>query len=216
MEQLEPKFIEVLNYLFPGLLCAWVYFGLTGFPRPQAVERIIQALIFTGIVQGCVYVEGWIAEYASRFVLWGPWNHDVAAWITALAVGFQFARWAMTDKLFGWLRTAKITQQMSYPTVWYGAFQDEVDSWVTLHLEDGRRISGWPSEWSPSPEKGFVKLSLASWEASEENQEAIPLTIVSSVLIRVDTIKWVEFFPYSENADDATNPEPAAASPVIG
>ena len=42
--------IEVLNFLVPGFIAAAVYYGLTSAGKPNTFERLIQALIFTIII----------------------------------------------------------------------------------------------------------------------------------------------------------------------
>ena len=42
--------IEILNFLVPGFIAAAVYYGLTSAGKPNTFERLIQALIFTIII----------------------------------------------------------------------------------------------------------------------------------------------------------------------
>lgn len=44
--------VRVLAFLLPGFVAAAVFYSLTSHPRPSQFERVIQALVFTAIVQG--------------------------------------------------------------------------------------------------------------------------------------------------------------------
>ena len=46
--------INVLAFLLPGFVAAAIYYSLTSHPKPGAFERLIQALIFTAVIQAVV------------------------------------------------------------------------------------------------------------------------------------------------------------------
>ena len=64
--------IEVLNFLVPGFVAAAVYFGLTSAPKPNTFERLIQALIFTIIVQALTSVGMLYGLFDDE--KWLPWT----------------------------------------------------------------------------------------------------------------------------------------------
>jgi len=47
--------IALLQYLLPGFLAAWIFYGLTSYAKPSNFERVIQALIFTLFIQGMMF-----------------------------------------------------------------------------------------------------------------------------------------------------------------
>ena len=56
MDLPSSEIVKVIYALLPGFLTAWVFYGLTAHPRQGTFERVVQALIFTGIVQAIVLV----------------------------------------------------------------------------------------------------------------------------------------------------------------
>ncbi len=53
---ISKEIISVIQSLLPGFLTAWVFYGLTAHRHKDAFERVVQALIFTTIIQGFVVV----------------------------------------------------------------------------------------------------------------------------------------------------------------
>ena len=67
------EIVGVVSYLLPGFLAAWVFFGLTSHPKQTPFERVVQALIFTAIVQGLNAVVRW--SYPQQtYLAFGEWN----------------------------------------------------------------------------------------------------------------------------------------------
>lgn len=50
-EEMSKEVVLVLVYLLPGFLAAWVFYGLTSHPKPSQFERVVQAVIFTFVIQ---------------------------------------------------------------------------------------------------------------------------------------------------------------------
>jgi hypothetical protein len=125
MEGLGKDAIQLLQYLLPGFLAAWVFYGLTPYRLPAQFERVIQALIFTLIIQAVVYPEKMLLDRLGR-----PWalsisdeaSHLVASAITALLVGCVFSLCANHDLFHALAGRLKITTETSYPSQWYSAF----------------------------------------------------------------------------------------------
>lgn len=192
MENLASDVIALLRYLLPGFLTAWIFYGFTSYPKPSQFERIVQALIFTLIVQALVYcVKITLVLIGNVFVL-GSWTSDsnlVASTIVAALMGFVIAYFSNTDKFHALARRIGVTKETSFPSEWYGVFSSKI-TFIVLHLCDERRIYGWPIEWPSEPGKGHFSLQQVSWLDGEKN---IPLSGVDSVLIKGEDVKWVEF-----------------------
>ena len=62
---------------------------------------------------------------------------------------------------------------------------------MVLHLNDERRIYGWPMEWPTEPNKGHFVLREASWLLEDNTQ--VPLEGVESILIDASSVELVEF-----------------------
>ena len=63
---MEGALLAQFQYLLAGFVAAWVFYGLTPYKRPTPFERIVQALVYTAVVQ--LLTTG-ITD-AARFVGW--------------------------------------------------------------------------------------------------------------------------------------------------
>lgn len=198
METFAKDFVTLFQYLLPGFVTAWILYSLTSYAKPSQFERVVQALIFTILVQGFVYLIKkslfLIGNIWSLFV----WNsHSDLIWsiVVAVLLGIVFSYFANNDKVHEKLRDFGVTRETSYPSEWFGAFLKNV-TYVVLHLEGERRLYGWPKEWPSEPDKGHFVLVQPSWlneEAKHEEDKQIILTGVSSIMVDAKDVKMVEF-----------------------
>lgn len=196
--------IDVLAYLLPGFVAAAIVYALTPAIRPAPFERVVQALIYTIVIQAFVVLArvGLVAV-ASRCCVVGAWNGDVAlVWSISLAILVGLATaWANnTDCIHALLRRGGITHQTSFSSEWYGAFAQN-KGYVVLHLTGQRRLYGWAEEWPSTPAKGHFVMSQAEWLAEGGN---IPLPRVERILIRAEDVEMVEMMR-SDNATTEDN-----------
>src|SRR5438876_3400762 len=117
--------IDVLAYLLPGFVTAAIVYNLTPAPRPIPFERVVQALIFTIVVQVFVVAaKAGLLWAGTHVTVVGLWTKDLQlVWSVVLAVilGLVVTYVANTDRLHAALRRLGITQQTSYSSEWYGA-----------------------------------------------------------------------------------------------
>ncbi len=193
MEWASSELLTVLRFLLPGLVSAWVFYGLTAYPRPSEFERIVQALIFTAIVQGLTLVVAWAVPAASRErgleIIWSAGFNDVTALVIAVVFGMFAARFANNDWLHYILRASKFTQNTSYSSEWIGAFAEH-QGYVVLHISGERRLYGWPDEWPNDPTTGHFSISEGEWLT--ENDPVL-LENVENILVPVGEVSFVEF-----------------------
>lgn len=127
MENFAKDFIAVLQYLLPGFVSAWVFYGLTSYSKPSQFERVVEAMIFTLFTQATLifveYVLTLIGGYWS-LALWGNSSHLIWSIIIALIYGVVFSYFANNDRLHKTLRAIKVTHQGSFPSEWFKAFLD--------------------------------------------------------------------------------------------
>lgn len=183
--------IDVLTYLLPGFVTAAIVHNLTPAPRPIPFERVVQALIFTLVVQVLVVAARAGCLFVGSFLSVGPWTENVRLiWSTVLAVvlGLGVANLLNTDRLHTILRRAGITHQTSYSSEWYGALCQNC-GFVVLHLTGERRLYGWPEEWPSGPGAGHFVMALAEWL---DGDTRIPLVGVQRILIRAVDVEMVE------------------------
>jgi hypothetical protein len=186
------EFVAAITYLLPGFLAAWVFLGLTAHPRREPFERVVQAIIFTGVVHALNYGVEWTLGEATAWVTLGAWTHEVATcWlvVNALFVGILFSVFANYGWLHTLLQTVQFTKRTSFPSEWFSAFNRD-KRYVVLHLEGDRRIHGWPEEWPDSGESGHFVLCDASWML--DNNEMVPIYADEQLIIPVSTVKMVE------------------------
>lgn len=192
MDTLAADFITLLRYLLPGFLAAWVFYGFTSFQKPSQFERVIQALIFTLIVQVFVFLARESLDWIGQFWLIGVWTDDielVVSVVIAIILGTVFAYFANNDSFHKFARTLGVTRETSYSSEWFGEFSKNV-TYVVLHLPGQRRLYGWPREWPSTPNKGHFAINQAVWLTDDGST---PLLEVDTILIAAEDVEMVEF-----------------------
>ncbi|MCG8038562.1 MAG: DUF6338 family protein [Candidatus Thiodiazotropha taylori] len=192
-EEITKEAIQFLGYLLPGFLAAWVFYGLTSHSKPSQFERVVQALIFTFIIQ--VFIPGakWLLEVVGKYIPLGSWDNaaeGLTSFFLALVFGAVLAYLANNDTIHKWLRKIGFTTRTSHPSEWFYVLSDKV-MFVILHLNDGRRLYGWPKEWPIESDKGQFYIMMPSWIQADGNQ--IDLPQLDGILINAVDVKWVEF-----------------------
>ena len=184
MDNLSTELIAALHFLLPGFISAWIFHALTSYPKQSQFERVVQALIFTVIIQSIVFL-------LSYFPIVNTGKLElIFSLIIATVLGLFLAYFTNNDKLHKILRRLKITKETSYASEWFSAFSEHV-TYIVIHLKDGRRILGWPIEWPTEPNNGHFLLTDASW--LDDHNEEIALEDVESILINSSDVELVEF-----------------------
>lgn len=216
MEAIGQEVITLLRYLLPGFLAAWVYYGLTSFALPLQFERVVQALIFTLLVQPLVFIIEASTIWIGRWQSAGPWNEKselLCSVISAFVLGAMFAAFANNDKFHKLMRALNITRETSYPSEWYGAFSNHI-TYIIINLNNGMRIYGWPTEWPSQAGAGYFLLEQTSWLDDENNE--IPMPTVSHMLIPAADVALVQFMDLNWRKDNVKEGvQPAAAASTI-
>ncbi|MBK5351520.1 hypothetical protein JFU37_03130 [Pseudomonas sp. TH41] len=193
MDDLVKEVIPLLQYLIPGFLAAWIFYSLTAFKRPDTFGQIVQALIFTFVIQSLVVGLGALllltGEHFFSVGLWDKKSETLWSAMIAVVLGFLSYHVASNDKLHSLLRRLKITRQNSFPCEWYGAFSSR-RGFVILNLIDGKRLFGWPTAWPSEPEKGQFVLEFPHWI---DNEGKSLTSRVGVVVIDVSKVQLVEF-----------------------
>ena len=181
--------LELLQYVFAGLVASWVFYGLTTYKRPTPFERLVQALIYTAVVQLTagfivnVAGEGWWAKAAD--ISAGEENLIASPLLVltlALALGFILAvaannnfphkhlikfppNWWWTKWLW------KITSKSLYGNNLSHAFETR-NEYVVLTMKNGRRIFGWPELWPDHPHEDYFLLLNYEWLLQETDGDS--------------------------------------------
>jgi len=194
-EELGTETVALLAYLLPGFLAAMVFYGFTSHPKPGQFERVIQALVLTFLVQAGLPLVRWPLELVGSYWPLREWDASSDALVSAglaILLGGVLAHFANTDKAYAWLRRRGLTSRTSHPSEWYCVLSQKV-MFVILHLDDGRRLYGWPKEWPIEPDKGQFYIMLPCWIKEDETQVDLPE--LDGILIHAKNVRWVEFRP---------------------
>lgn len=215
MDSISQNVVIILQYLLPGFLAAWIFYGFTSYPKPSQFERVIQALIFTFIIQVAVLIEK--ATCLKIGVYWnvGNWSEHydiICSTINAIFLGTLFSYYANNDKFHKLIRKIGISKETSFPSEWFGTFSKNV-TYIVLHLKDERRLYGWPIEWPSVPDNGHFLLVEASWLVDSKET---PIKGVESILIDVNDVRWVEFMEKTWKVQNGKERIKSTASETVG
>jgi Family of unknown function (DUF6338) len=195
--------IDKVNDLFPILL-----FLLPGFVSVGVIEvlcvknpkdvfgRVVEALIFTMLnLAGFLACRALLEKIPrvkfdhAQFIT--PGNVSLMA-LCAAVIGVTVAAEINNGWLLGVLNNRfHLTRKTSMPSTWNETWS-HARKFVVVHLDDGRRIYGWPTFYSDSPEERALFLEDASW-LDDDNRlinEAAPISVL---LDKHTGIKLVEF-----------------------
>ena len=193
MPELSKETAALLHYLLPGLLAAWVFYGLTSHVKPSQFERVIQALIFTFLVQAILPVVRWSLEFLGAWLPIRPWDsaaETLASAFMAALLGASLAYLTNKDSFHKWIRSKGFTTRASHPSEWHGVLSER-RNYVVLHLADERRLSGYPQIWPSEPENGHFFIVQPAW-LSETGVQSL-LSGIEGLLINAKDVKWIEF-----------------------
>ncbi len=211
MQNVSRDIIEILQYLLPGFVCAWVYYGLTSHKKPSEFERVVQALIFTLMIQSLVFIESMALFCIGKHtIILGSWSTKVElvnVTVLAIVFGGTMAFFVNNDILHGIARKLRVTQETSFPSNWFHAFCTHRTPYIVLHLVDERRVYGLPYEWPSDPAEGHFVITNPFWltdntdliDGKEDRSEMRKMSGVESILINVKDVKWVEFMEATES-----------------
>ena len=192
---MSTEIISVLLFLLPGFVAAGVFHSLTAHLKSNTFERVIQALIFTFIIQVSVWLLPWFEGPIFSVEPKDVDNHRIAmSVVVAVLFGLGWSGIVNNDLLHRWFRSIRFTKENSYPSEWYSAFSRHEECWIILHLKDQRRIYGWSTEWPGQPDSGHFLIEEGAWliDKSEPMRE-----IPGPILIPASEVNMVEFVPQS-------------------
>lgn len=185
--------VDLLTFLLPGFVAAAIVHNLTPTPRPSPFERVVQALIFTVILQaGTGSIEQIASTVGGRFSGLAAFIGEARPTISlaaAILFGLVLARVSNHDSVHSLLRRLRITHQTSYHSEWYGALSQN-RGYAVLHLGGERRLYGWPEEWPNTPDRGHFVIAEPQWlDANGRVTEAVG---VRRILVRATEVEMVE------------------------
>ncbi len=195
MESISSEIFDILKYLLPGFLTAWVFHALTAHPKQNQFERIVQALIFTLFIRCAIAITEYallkIGKLCGNYTL-GPWNEtSELLWSVfySLLIGFALVYFANNGHFHNFLSKWRITKQSPYPSEWEDIFNNAT-TYVIVNLKNERRIFGWPRVFPSDSTKGHLVLENPSWI---DGGNYIELKGTQYITIPSTDIEYVEF-----------------------
>lgn len=214
MESISSEIFTILKYLLPGLLSAWMFHAFTSYPKPSQFERIVQALIFTALIQGGVFLSHYAMLSIGKYKSFGTWDGAAQSFWTyfwAVAIGLIFTILANNDKFHALLRFLNITSETSFHCEWFSTFKSN-QNFVILHLKDDNQVYGWPTEWPSDPTKGHIVIQKPCW-VTDKGYEDMPT--VKLMIFSISEIKWVQFMQTNQGVkyvEEGNNSAPESSS----
>ena len=194
MPNISVEIIEVLKFLLPGFITTTVFYSFTSFPKPNAFEQIVYALISTTIIQSIISL-----IYLIEIDLVNGDNLEfLFSSIIASLLGIISSYLMNNDIIHQIFRSSKlkITRESSYPSEWYFAFARYSECYVVLHMHGERRLYGWATEWPSRPDKGHFLIEDSEWLSKDTNDgEKIATGEENAILVPVLEVEMVEFLP---------------------
>lgn len=185
--------IDVLVFLLPGFVAASIFYSLTSHPKPEVFDRVIQALVFTVIVQVTVTVISIVANFIWKEDLIPEDLIPVISVLIAVVLALATVYGSNNDLIHGILRRFNVTKETSYPSQWYSTFWRLGGCYVVLHLKGERRLYGWPEEWPSQPDRGHFRISEGEWLSDNNKNDGKSTPEISAILIPVIDVEMVEF-----------------------
>ncbi len=193
------EIVSVLIFLLPGFVAAAVFYSLTSHPKPNEFGSVVQALVFTIVVQAIAVL--------LRFSLWTrqvePEIEVLISVVVAIVVGLLVALVSNRDTFHNLLRFVGITRETSHPSEWYSAFAQH-EHYVVLHMSGERRLYGWPSEWPSNPDRGHFRITDGEWLSKLEYKQTEDTRDTSKaleLLVPVSEVEMVEFVTDATETD---------------
>lgn len=215
MDLIKNEILAVLVFLLPGLVSSWVFHLITPHPRPKDLAAVVEALLFTAIIQPIIYLLEliiiWVGDNWASLGTWNPDTKLAISVVVGLIVGVTSGLLSNKDKLHAGLRSIGFTKSTSYPSEWYAHFFRE-ERFIILDLNDGRRIQGWPSEWPNTPDKGHFALRKSFWIGPDN--EIVELRNAETILVPVSAVAFVEFLKWSTELQDEQKKPATESSPT--
>ena len=182
--------VAILAFLLPGFVSVAIFHMFTSHPKPSEFERIVQALIFTILVQAIAELLLWAGRLLGKGSLWEGEFEIVVSVGVAVILGLIAVYFSNSDTLHSLFRYIGITKETSYSSEWYSAFHHNSDCYVVLHLQGQRRLYGWPEEWPSRSDQGHFRIAEGEWLVGDER---IPAKGVVAIVVPAKEVDMVEF-----------------------
>ena len=197
MNEVASDVLPVLHALLSGFVATVIFYWLSDTAKPNQFERVIQALICTGVIKLLVDGLEWLFCCFGRWYSFGQWTDNTGtAWsiLLAVTIGLALAFLSQHDVLYRIARRLALTSKASVGE-WRYAFGMYSDRVIVLNMRDGRRLMGYPLAWPVEPAGGHFLIEFPSWLVDDQIMESHG---ISHLLIPNSEVHWVEFLESQE------------------
>ncbi len=192
--------LSVFVVLMPGFVTTIILNTLVVRPKHDSLRFLVEALVFSFLIYSVVAIsstgelvsvvsieDGDTTRYRADPNTKALLIATASSVLLALVLAFALTH----DVHMRFLRTIGITRRTSRHTTWLDVFSEQ-DRYVVVHLDDGKRVRGWPQYYSDTPEEGLLYLHHPAWITKENNVR--PLTNVHGLfIVKTGYIKSIAF-----------------------
>lgn len=195
--ELTVETINIIFFLIPGLLSTTIISLIVVRKELSFIDKVVEALIFNFIIYSLTALFVNLEPFASINSSGGSISFSFTSnrmfLTTLLSVSIVFPSLIggiiYYDLHMRFFRFVKLTNKTSRDTTWQDIFIEN-KKFLVVHFKDGRRIYGWPLNYSDTPEEGLIYLFNPSW-IDEENKYVDCNT--HGILIKYEDIEFIEF-----------------------
>lgn len=218
MEGLGFETLEVLLILLPGFLASLIISALTVRKEKTELDKVVEALVYSfvlWVIWGAfilkhplaVEVER-VSEKSSRYYFSVSSIEMLWLLLMAILLGLLLSTVYTHDIPTEILRWLKLTRATTRASVWDDVFSD-VQRYVIVEFNDGRRVMGWPSYISNTPDENSLFLEDASWVMDDGSEQTIkgPGMLITKNM----PIQNIVFLDAGTDRKESRNPQGAKA-----
>jgi|ERR1017187_7011141 hypothetical protein len=202
------ELVQVLIFLLPGFLTTKVIDLLVIRRALDSFDKVVQAFVFTFVNMIAFNFLRYVIEHCIGKQIFNRNDFFTAGnlglmIVCSLSVGLCCAVEMNKEPILQRIRKWGWTKKTYKPGVWTETFQ-HAEKFVVVHLQDGRRIYGWPRFYSDKDDEHALYLEEASWLDDKNN--LLNQSRISMFLDEKSGIQLVEFvdFQTTEKAQNET------------
>lgn len=196
--------INLMLLLIPGFVSRIIFNLIRRRSSTAIFDKITESLIFTFLIYlSSNFIQTWtpLAQVSNvNNKLTYELTNDPCFLLSIFGITLilpiilgSIVHYDLHMRLF---RKLHITDRTSRDTAWDDVFTDE-KRFLTLHLNDEKRITGWPTYYSNNQDQGFIYLTQSAW--LDINNEYID-TESNGLLFDKEQIQYIEFM-HNPNKD---------------
>ncbi len=190
--------LQIFIFLIPGFIAATTLDHLIIRNTKKELERIIEALMFSMIIYtiySLAFGAGPISfDEVNKSIMFDS-KSFVFLTLISLIIPILFSFLITNDLHMSIARKLQITRRSSRHSVWYDTFCDN-QKYIIINFENGRRLYGWPNDYSDSQKNYFIYLTQPAWiieNSKTKKREYIDLDIDGILITSEQKIESIEF-----------------------